>query len=208
MAFESRPKGPGVAKDAFCGYHKGEEGRRKAMYRYFLFYKPFGCVTARRDDRYPTVMDWFRDLGNEDLSPVGRLDRETEGLLLVTNDGMWNRKMTLLPVVSFVYLLLVFFSFRMYQKMESIGAVAGMKTEYYFTLKNESIFPFAGVRVKMYSDFSYVENMKEDTEYELLKGDEYTFETNMICKYRGEYQVGIKEVIITDFLRLFRLKYK
>ena len=99
--------------------------------------------------------------------------------------------MTLLPVVSFVYLLLVFFSFRMYQKMESIGAVAGMKTEYYFTLKNESIFPFAGVRVKMYSDFSYVENMEEDTEYELLKGDEYTFETNMICKYRGEYQVGI-----------------
>ncbi len=116
--------------------------------------------------------------------------------------------MTLLPVVSFVYLLLVSFCFRIYQKMESVDAVAGMRTEYYFTLKNESILPFAGVRVKMYSDFSYVENMKEDTEYELLKGDEYTFRTNMICKYRGEYYVGIKEVIITDFLRLFRLKYK
>ena len=64
------------------------------MYRYFLFYKPFGCVTARRDDRYPTVMDWFRDLGNENLSPVGRLDRETEGLLLLTDDGQFNRRMT------------------------------------------------------------------------------------------------------------------
>ena len=59
-----------------------------------MFYKPFGCVTARRDDRYPTVMDWFRELDNPRLSPVGRLDRETEGLLLVTDDGQWNRALT------------------------------------------------------------------------------------------------------------------
>ena len=64
------------------------------MYHYYMLNKPFGCVTARRDDRHPTVMDFFRDLGNENLSPVGRLDRETEGLLLVTDDGMWNREMT------------------------------------------------------------------------------------------------------------------
>ena len=64
------------------------------MFHYYLFHKPFGCVTARRDDRYPTVMDWFRELDNEALSPVGRLDRETEGLLVITDDGQWNRRMT------------------------------------------------------------------------------------------------------------------
>ena len=64
------------------------------MFHYYLFHKPFGCVTARRDDRYPTVMDWFRDLDKENLSPVGRLDRETEGLLVITDDGQWNRQMT------------------------------------------------------------------------------------------------------------------
>ena len=64
------------------------------MYHYYMFHKPFGCVTARRDDRYPTVMDWFRELDNPRLSPVGRLDRETEGLLLVTDDGQWNRALT------------------------------------------------------------------------------------------------------------------
>ena len=64
------------------------------MFHYYMFHKPFGCVTARRDDRHPTVMDWFRELGNENLSPVGRLDRETEGLLIITDDGMWNRQMT------------------------------------------------------------------------------------------------------------------
>ena len=64
------------------------------MYRYFLFYKPFGCVTARRDERHPTVMDRFGGPHIPDLSPVGRLDRETEGLLLLTDDGQLNRRMT------------------------------------------------------------------------------------------------------------------
>ena len=64
------------------------------MYHYYMFHKPFGCVTARRDERYPTVMDWFSSLNNPSLSPVGRLDRETEGLLIITDDGMWNRRMT------------------------------------------------------------------------------------------------------------------
>lgn len=64
------------------------------MAQYYMFYKPYGCVTARRDDRYPTVMDWFTEVDCPDLSPVGRLDRQTEGLLFVTNDGMWNRAMT------------------------------------------------------------------------------------------------------------------
>ncbi len=65
------------------------------MYHYYMFHKPFGCVTARRDDTFPVVMDYFRELDNPELSPVGRLDRETEGLLFITDDGMWNRKMTL-----------------------------------------------------------------------------------------------------------------
>ena len=64
------------------------------MFRYYMFNKPFGCVTAHRDDRYPVVMDYFRSLDNPALSPVGRLDRETEGLLIITDDGKWNQRMT------------------------------------------------------------------------------------------------------------------
>lgn len=64
------------------------------MYHYYMFHKPFGCVTARRDDRYPTVMDYFKELHNDKLSPVGRLDRETTGLLLITDDGVFNQKCT------------------------------------------------------------------------------------------------------------------
>lgn len=64
------------------------------MYHYYMYNKPYGCVCARRDDRYPTVMDYFADLENPDLSPVGRLDRATEGLLLITDDGIFNQQLT------------------------------------------------------------------------------------------------------------------
>ncbi|MCI5857440.1 MAG: rRNA pseudouridine synthase [Agathobacter sp.] len=56
-------------------------------YRYYLLYKPAGCVTAVTDATHKTVMDLFPDDIRGGLSPVGRLDRDTEGLLIVTNDG-------------------------------------------------------------------------------------------------------------------------
>lgn len=56
-------------------------------YEYYMFHKPSGCVTARTDNTHRTVMDFLSAEVRKDLSPVGRLDLDTEGLLLITNDG-------------------------------------------------------------------------------------------------------------------------
>lgn len=57
-------------------------------YVYYLFHKPSGCVTAKQDNVHKTVMDYFPDdIKIKDIAPVGRLDLDTEGLLLFTNDG-------------------------------------------------------------------------------------------------------------------------
>ena len=57
------------------------------MYDYIMFHKPGGCVTARRDERHKTVMDYLPEEIRDTYFPVGRLDKDTEGLLLITNDG-------------------------------------------------------------------------------------------------------------------------
>ena len=59
-----------------------------AAYEYYLFHKPAGCVSATEDKIHKTVMDYLTDTLRDDLFPVGRLDIDTEGLLLITNDGV------------------------------------------------------------------------------------------------------------------------
>lgn len=63
------------------------------QFEYYLFHKPAGCVTAVSDAQHKTVMDYMKDLKRKDLVPVGRLDIDTEGLLLITNDGMLSHEL-------------------------------------------------------------------------------------------------------------------
>lgn len=57
------------------------------QFYYIMLNKPNGYVSAIIDDRYPTVIDLIYEDYALDLFPVGRLDLDTEGLLLLTNDG-------------------------------------------------------------------------------------------------------------------------
>lgn len=57
-------------------------------YTYLLLHKPAGVLTATEDSRQRTVLDLLPpELRKRGLSPVGRLDKDTEGLLLLTDDG-------------------------------------------------------------------------------------------------------------------------
>ena len=56
-------------------------------YFYYMLHKPAGVVTAVRDHHDQTVLDLLVDAPGKDLSPVGRLDKDTEGLLLLTDNG-------------------------------------------------------------------------------------------------------------------------
>lgn len=59
---------------------------------YYMFNKPAGCVTARKDLKSKTVLDYFDVDNMNGLFHVGRLDKDTEGLLLMTNDGDFNHR--------------------------------------------------------------------------------------------------------------------
>ena len=59
-----------------------------ARFHYFMLYKPAGVVSATNDKRNVTVLDLLKEENLKNLSPCGRLDIDTEGLLLITDDGV------------------------------------------------------------------------------------------------------------------------
>ena len=60
---------------------------------YIMLNKPAGYVSATKDNVHPTVVDLIYGYEQYDLFPVGRLDLDTEGLLLLTNDGDFAHKL-------------------------------------------------------------------------------------------------------------------
>lgn len=64
-----------------------------AQYEYYMLNKPAGVISAARDKRESTVVDLIEEKKRKDLFPVGRLDKDTEGLLLITNDGALSHRL-------------------------------------------------------------------------------------------------------------------
>lgn len=61
--------------------------------KYLMLNKPAGVVSATRDDEHRTVVDLLESGQTGDLHIAGRLDFNSTGLLLLTNDGQWSRRL-------------------------------------------------------------------------------------------------------------------
>jgi 16S rRNA pseudouridine516 synthase len=62
--------------------------------RYFMLNKPAGFVSATKDQNHPTAISLIYEHRNERLQIAGRLDIDTTGLLIITDDGKWNHRLT------------------------------------------------------------------------------------------------------------------
>lgn len=82
-----------VAKKADCKVSDTDvvccqgEALSSEEFGYFMLNKPAGVISATEDENQKTVLDFFKNEPYKGLYPVGRLDKDTEGLLLITNDG-------------------------------------------------------------------------------------------------------------------------
>ncbi len=76
-----------INEDVDCIAYKGEV-LAYHKYEYYMLHKPKDVVSATQDNHDKTVMDLLdSSIRKKDFFPVGRLDKDTEGLLLITNDG-------------------------------------------------------------------------------------------------------------------------
>ena len=111
----------------------------------------------------------------------------------------------LVPAFCILYSLFVLSSLKIYQRSDGRTMVCGSPSDFYITLNNESIISFSSVMIRMYSSFSNVTGLDEDAVYELPPHSSLTRRTTLVCRYRGEYLVGIKEIIVSDPLGLFSI---
>ena len=115
---------------------------------------------------------------------------------------------TLTPVLCLLYIAAVIVRFRVYQSVGSRDLVCDQPEAYYFILHNQDFFAFSAMKLYMFSSFSEVKDIDDRVVYELLPKTQIKLETQIICRYRGEYEVGIREIEFSDFLYLFSVKYK
>ena len=116
--------------------------------------------------------------------------------------------LTLVPVISLLYLMAVYILFHIYQNLEQRFVSVNDPVNYRFALVNEYPLQFVGIRVRFFTGFSTITDLDDTTEYELRPNTRIEKETRLICRYRGEYEIGIREIEIQDFFRLFRLTYR
>lgn len=75
-------------------------------FTYYMLNKPAGMISATKDQLSKTVLELFKDVPAKNLFPAGRLDKDTQGLLLITNDGaLAHRLLTPMGHVPKTYLV-------------------------------------------------------------------------------------------------------
>lgn len=111
----------------------------------------------------------------------------------------------LLPMLALAYSLYVYCRFKIVQEVEQY-AIKGQKVSYRLMLVNEDPVPFTDISLNYYSD--RVKVLATDSEkISLMPHQEIRVETEIYCRYRGTYPVGVKSVSVTDFLGLFTITY-
>lgn len=103
--------------------------------RYLMLHKPTGCVSATQDPQHRTVLDLLPGALRDDLHIAGRLDFNTTGLMILTNDGQWSRRLTQ-PITKLPKHYLV-------ETEDEIGAhyVAKFQEGVYFAFENLTTLP-------------------------------------------------------------------
>ncbi len=114
----------------------------------------------------------------------------------------------LIPVISYVYILCVIFSLKIYQRTDGRDMISGSPSDFYITLQNEGLFSFSSLRIIFYSSFSEVSQIDDGTVYELPPHTSVLKRTKLLCRYRGEYNVGVEKIVVGDLFGIFSVTYR
>ncbi len=87
-------KDPRIDIDRFVRVALDGQVLQECDAHYIMLHKPAGYLSATSDPQHPTVMELMPGTLRHELHIGGRLDRASTGLLILTNDGLWSRRLT------------------------------------------------------------------------------------------------------------------
>jgi 16S rRNA pseudouridine516 synthase len=126
---------------------------------YIKLHKPKGCVSATKDNTHKTVIDLLPLNSPDNLHIAGRLDFNSTGLILLTNDGRWSRKLSL-PESDIKKRYRVTLDKPIYQEVIDIFA-----TGIYFSFENITTLPATLISI----DKNTVEVILKEGKYHQIK---------------------------------------
>lgn len=112
----------------------------------------------------------------------------------------------LLPGFSLVFLLYSYISVDIEQLFSTIHPVKGEKVEYTLVLKNSAIIPISNLDVTYENIAPFEEEVFENYSAYLPANSVKEKKNDIRCPYRGEYEVGVKELVVHDFLHFFSIR--
>ena len=114
----------------------------------------------------------------------------------------------LMPLLSVLYVYVVYGQMKIIQRIESRSAVKDQPVGYVCRLVNETRFlPFTRIELQFHSELSEISGVEEKRTFTLAAGQSDEIRTELICRRRGRYAIGVEKIFISDVLGLFRMSF-
>ena len=109
--------------------------------------------------------------------------------------------------LSFIYCLYIMANLQIYQEMEGRLLYKNRMRKYQITIENSGFIPIAGIRLGYNHKITGFKNDFTVNELKLLPGKTIQIDTEMLCKYAGNYTAGVDRIYITDMFGIYTISY-
>jgi hypothetical protein len=111
------------------------------------------------------------------------------------------------PLFSIIYTIFVYFRFKVIQNIDKKFVVKGDSIKYNCEICNEDFILYPYIKAKFFSISNVFNQNIEDRYFSLMPNEKLSFSTELDCKFRGDFEIGIQYIEIEDFLGIFKIRY-
>lgn len=110
-------------------------------------------------------------------------------------------------VLSYAHIVYVFYTIRIFQTTPQVDIVKNERISYHLRLNNEGLLACGSIRLRFLQNLSEVMEQEKVGIISLEPGQEWKFDSEVLCKYSGMYPVGVDTIEIMDYFKIFCIRF-